>query len=350
MTRSAIDFPHTDPTRIFEHFRGNLGTELLTVAITDFQMFERLRNGPKSPDDLREELQLDERPFVVLLTAMRAMGLIDTNVQGELLLSPVATEHLIPGGDFFMGEYVGLAADSPGVRAMADRLRNNRPAQAKSDDQGAAFIFREGLESAMEHEASARRLTLALSGRAKNVAPYLAANANLEQAKCLLDVGGGTGIYSVACLQRFPQLRAIVWDRPEVLKVAHEFAQEYGVSERLECRAGDMFADPVPTGCDVILLSNILHDWDVPDCQKLVNRCAAALPHGGRLLIHDVFLNDALDGPLPIAYYSATLFTITEGRAYSAAEYGSWLAKAGLKPQAILPTFIHCGILGGVKD
>ena len=92
-----------------------------------------------------------------------------------------------------------------------------------------------------------------------------------------------------------------------------------------------MFRDPVPTGADVVLLSNILHDWDVPECRDLIARCAGALPAGGRLLIHDVFLNDALDGPLPIALYSAALFRLTEGRAYSAAEYRGWLAEAGLR-------------------
>jgi hypothetical protein len=97
------------------------------------------------------------------------------------------------------------------------------------------------------------------------------------------------------------------------------------------------------------LLSNILHDWHVPQNKQLIQRCAAALPSGGQLAIHDVFLNDALDGPLPIALYSAALFCFTEGRAYSAAEYRSWLVEAGLGPGAIEPTLIHCGILPATK-
>ena len=70
---------------------------------------------------------------------------------------------------------------------------------------------------------------------------------------------------------------------------------------------------------------------------------------GGRLVIHDVFLNDALDGPLPIALYSAALFTLTEGRAYSGAEYREWQRAAGLEPGEVVPTLIHCGLLVGVK-
>ena len=165
----------------------------------------------------------------------------------------------------------------------------------------------------------------------------------------LLDVGGGTGIYSVAWLLRHPDLRAIVWDRPEVLKVAVEMAESHGVADRLEARPGDMFRDHIPEVADAILLSNILHDWDVPDCKTLVARSASALRPGGRLLIHDVFLNDALDGPMPIALYSAALFRLTEGRAYSAAEFRTWLVEAGLTPNEIVPTLVHCAVTGGTK-
>ena len=58
-----------------------------------------------------------------------------------------------------------------------------------------------------------------------------------------------------------------MFDRPEVLKVAAEMAAEYGVADRVELVPGDMFVDPLPTGVDLVLLSNILHDWDVPECE-----------------------------------------------------------------------------------
>jgi predicted O-methyltransferase YrrM len=339
--------PATDPTSLFEYFRGSYATELLTAAVAHFGVVGRLAETPQSFADLRDALGLAERPAVVLVTALRAMGLI-AEVAGHLTLTPLAAEHLVPGGMFDVGDYIGLAANSPGVLAMVERLRTNKPANADSS-AGAAFIYRDGLASAMEQAESARHFTLALAGRAKNVAPHLAERVELGQARRLLDVGGGTGIYSIALLLRHPRLRAIVFDRPEVLRVATEMAQKYGVSDRLELIAGDMFADPLPRDCDAVLLSNILHDWDVPQCQHLVERCAAALPAGGRLLVHDVFLNDALDGPLPIALYSAALFTLTEGRAYSVAEYRNWLEEAGLKASPVVPTLVHCGVLCGSK-
>jgi SAM-dependent methyltransferase len=339
--------PEVDPTLIFEHFRGSYGTELLTAAVAHLGLFQRLADEPLSFDTLREQLGLSERAAVVLFTAIRAMKLLEADGAGRLRLTNLAREHLLPGGEFFVGDYLGLAAQSPGVLEMVARLRTNQLARAEASDAGAAFIFREGLDSAMEQENSARRLTLALAGRAKNVAPVLAEKVAFG-TETLLDVGGGTGIYAIACLRRHPQLRAVVFDRPEVLKVAAEFAAEYGVADRLECHPGDMFADPLPTA-DVVLLSNVLHDWDVHECRQLVSRCAASLRPGGRLLVHDVFLNDELDGPLSIALYSASLFSLTEGRAYSGREYRDWLTAAGLLAGEIVPTLIHCGVLTGTK-
>ncbi len=360
---APLRFPQSDPTSIFEFFRGSYGTELLTAAVVEFDLFRRLAERPMSLEELQSDIGLQLRPTVVLVTALRAMGLLAVEAPGRLQLTPLASEHLIPGREFDVSGYIALAGDSPGVREMITRLKTNRPAGASDvatggspvvpsahDDRavsdGTAFIFREGTASAMDVEASARFLTMSLAGRAKNVAPVLSERVSLDGVKTLLDVGGGSGIYSIAWLRRHPALQAIVWDRPEVLKVASEMAQQYGVADRLECVPGNMFADPVPA-CDVCLLSNILHDWDEPECRTLVQRCASALNPGGRLLIHDVLLNDDHSGPLPIALYSAALFTLTEGRAYSAREFQTWLTEAGLTLEPIVPTLVHCAVIGG---
>jgi ubiquinone/menaquinone biosynthesis C-methylase UbiE len=353
MARSLLDQPTTDPTPIFENFRGSYGTELLTAAVAHFSLFSRLSAAAKPAEELAAELQLAERPARVLFTALRAMQLLTSDEAGRLALTAVAKEHLVRSELFFVGDYIGLAADAPGVLSMVERLRLNKPFGAdaatsnanRGDAGGTAFIYREGTPSAMETEDSARRLTLALAGRAKNVAPALARVVDASGCRTLLDLGGGTGIYSIALVQSNSQLRAIVYDRPDVLKVAAELITQYGVQDRIELVAGDMFIDPLPTNMDLVLLSNVLHDWDVPECKALIRRSEKALCNRGRLLIHDVFLNDALDGPLPIALYSAALFTLTEGRAYSAAEYRAMLAEAGLSAGSITPTGIHCGVL-----
>jgi len=349
MKNSAITFPTTDPTPIFELFRGNYATEILVNAVCNLRLFDHLHGEPISWEDLKENAQLEERPMQVLMTALRAMGLIHKDAEGKYSSTDLASEHLGDFLDYNIDGYLRLGADSPGTIEFLDRLRTNAPRGAENSD-GAAFIFKEGMDSAMHKSREARQLTLSLAGRAKNVAPYLAARLDLHGVKTILDLGGGSAIYSIALAQKNPGLKAIVIDSEQVLDVAREFIQEYGVEDQVELRVGDMFSDDLPK-CDGILLSNILHDWDVPECEQLLQRSADRLKPGGKVWIHDIFLNDELDGPLPIALYSAALFTLTEGRAYSAAEYRDMLTKAGLKPaHNIVPTLVHCGVLEGVKE
>ena len=343
--------PAIDPTVIFEYFRGSYGTDLLTAAVAHFDLFTKLKSGPRSVESLQADVGLASRPMSVLLTALRAMRLLRIDEEGRVQLTALSRNHLPARSAFDIGGYIGLAASSPGVLEMVERLRSNQPRGAGGGD-GTAFIYREGVPSAMEQSDLARHFTLSLTGRAKNVAPALAEQVDLGDASLLLDIGGGSGIYSIALLKRYPQLRAIVIDRPEVLRVADEFRQRYNVADRLELREGDMFQSIWPADADAVLLSNVLHDWDIPECQHLLDRCYGALRPGGQLLIHDVFLNDELDGPLPLALYSAALFTLTEGRAYSAAEYRNWLTNAGFEVTELEPrrTLIHCGVLSATKS
>ena len=200
-----------DPTPVFDLFRGSYGTELLTAAVAHFKIFGYLADHPRTLADLGNAIGLEERPAIVLITALRAMQLIKPDEHGRLSLTDVAREHLLPGGPFDIGDYIGLAATTPGVLEMVERLRTNRPASV-GEDGGTAFIYREGLKSAMDQEALARHFTLALAGRAKNVAPVLAERVPLKGVHRLLDMGGGTGIYSVALLRKYPDLQAVILD------------------------------------------------------------------------------------------------------------------------------------------
>ena len=175
-----------------------------------------------------------------------------------------------------MSGYLGLAAESPGVaRRWSSGCAAIGP-QLRDPMSPARRLFF-GRISTQPWNKLAR-----LDGSRwrwpaeRRTWPPLALRVPLDDAHHLLDVGGGTGLYSIAWLQQHPHLRATVWDRPHVLSVAQEMAHEYGVADRLECVAGDMFADAVPEGAEVCLLSNILHDWDTADCRRLIG--AVPLP------------------------------------------------------------------------
>src|SRR5205823_3431494 len=146
--------------------------------------------GPRPYEELQLEFGLSDRAMSVLVTALRAFGLLNLDAGNRLAPSKLARAHLAPGGDFDVSDYLELAADARGVKDLVERLRTNRPAGDDPDGQGAAYIHQEGMKSAMGDERLARWLTERLAGRAANTAALLTQAAPLpDGATRLLDVG-----------------------------------------------------------------------------------------------------------------------------------------------------------------
>jgi SAM-dependent methyltransferase len=154
----------------------------------------------------------------------------------------------------------------------------------------------------------------------------------------LLDIAGGSGIYACAIVARHPHLRATVLEKSPVDQVAKRCLADRGFGDRIDVHIGDMFSDPFPSGCDVHLFSNVLHDWDVDRVQQLLKKSFATLPSGGMLVIHDAHINADKSGPLPVAAYSALLMTITEGKCYSEKEISDFLTAGGFSGITHSPT------------
>ena len=143
-------------------------------------------------------------------------------------------------------------------------------------------------------------------------------------------------------------MRGTVVDQPPVDRICRRLIEERGLAERVHVVPGDMF-DDLPAGCDVHLFSNVLHDWDVPEVQALLNRSHEALPPGGLLIIHDAFVNATKTGPVHVAEYSALLMHSTQGKCYSTAEYAELLEKAGFTPGGYHDTAAARGFMTAVK-
>ena len=101
------------------------------------------------------------------------------------------------------------------------------------------------------------------------VAAALAAAVDLPAGSRVLDVGGGSGVYAIGLVERFPGLRATVLESPPVDAIAARTIREAGLVPRIDVVAADMFAVAWPAGHDVHLFSNVLHDWDEP-AERLV--------------------------------------------------------------------------------
>jgi hypothetical protein len=149
----------------------------------------------------------------------------------------------------------------------------------------------------------------------------------------VLDVGGGSGAIDIELCKRHRHLRSTVYDLPHVAEIAAGKIAAAGLSGRIDTVGGDFFHDAAyPAGHDAIVLSLIMHDWSEADDRRILEKCFAALPSGGAVLICELLVNDQKTGPLPAALMSLNMLVETSGgRNYTAAEYSHWLKDIGFR-------------------
>jgi SAM-dependent methyltransferase len=330
--------PATDPLALYRYRDGLYAADLLAAALVWLDLFSVLDRTPLTLDDLCRRLDLQLRPADVMMTLLKSMGLV-TEEAGVFHLTPVAREHLVKDSPWNLGPYYASMKDRPVTRDYVTVLRTGKPANwASLQDQ-------KSWAAAMREDAFARQFTAAMDCRGVYLGQALARAVDLRGARRLLDVAAGSGIYTCALLAANPQLTARVLERPPVDDIARRCLGERGFADRVEVVAGDIFRDPWPAGADVHLISNVLHDWDVPGVRQLLAKSAEALPAGGTLLVHDVHLDADKSGPLPNAQYSALLMCITEGKCYSVREMESLLEEAGFARPDFKPTAADRSVL-----
>ena len=204
---NRLSIPSTDPVRASsELFNAGFGSKILVAASTRFQVFRRLAAGPLPYERLRQELALAERPMSVFITAAQIVPGLSRRMAGagRLRLTELARTHLVPGGEFDCSDYLELATDAPGVKDLIVRMETD---SQKGDDpggEGAAYVADGKKKSAMENAELAVFFTECLAGRAKNTAALLTELVPLPGAKKIVDIGGGTGIFTAAFLQKIP--------------------------------------------------------------------------------------------------------------------------------------------------
>lgn len=158
--------------------------------------------------------------------------------------------------------------------------------------------------------------------------PGVVSAFDLSRFRQLVDLGGATGHLAIAACERYPRLRATVFDLPQVIPLARATVQQSPARERIECAAGDFFGDALPPA-DLYALGRILHDWSEEKINRLLARIVAALPPGGALLIAERLLDDDLAGPVGAHMQSLNMLICTEGRERSLPQYRQLLERAG---------------------
>src|SRR6185312_15662568 len=121
----------------------------------------------------------------------------------------------------------------------------------------------------------------------------------------------------------------VVLDLPNVCRVADEYLRAAGLDGRARTQAFDMWRDPYPDA-DAHLYSQVFHDWSLDECRGLAAKSLAALPRGGRVIVHELLYDDDKRGPLRAASVNLLMGMLyARGRQYSGAELGALLGDVG---------------------
>jgi predicted O-methyltransferase YrrM len=331
--------PATDPSALYRYRESLAAVDALTAAIVHLDLFTSLADDPADLPTVCRRFSIHPRPTDTLCTLLVANSLLRRDDDGVLHLTDTAREFLVSGGPFDARPYYASIADKPGVADFLAVLRTDRPANWPGEEGEADW------HAAMRTEAFADSFTAAMDCRGRVLGPGLAAALTGSPPRRLLDVGGGSGVYAIAVARAFPQARGTVLEASPVDRIAKRSIADAALDGRIDVVTADMFTDPWPADHDTHLFSNVLHDWNEADCRRLLAKSAASLPDGGRLLVHDMLLDDDKSGPLWAAEYSVLLTTVTQGRLYSPKEIGGWLADLGMRIVARAPTALGRSVL-----
>ncbi|HOW58733.1 MAG TPA: methyltransferase [Candidatus Omnitrophota bacterium] len=118
---------------------------------------------------------------------------------------------------------------------------------------------------------------------------------NFKKHIALMDLGCASAGWSISILKRHKHLKAILVDLPEVHPFMLKEIQKAHLQRRVRLWSGSFF-DVLPKGADVVLLANVLHDWNEANIKKILRQVYRALPRRGKVLVWEFFLEDNFKG------------------------------------------------------
>lgn len=241
-------------------------------------LFDALADGPLADADLALKLGASLRGTSMLAEAMAAMGLVRRSADGVSSLTEFSFSRLTSSSPRSVRGLVEHMRRLLAEWTQLDRavLEGSLPRREKTPERRSAFLG--GMEAGTLLQASAIVPRLGLAGR-----------------KRLLDMGGATGAWSAAFLEQNPDLTAVVVDRPGTRESAEAFIASRGLAGRLSFHGCDFLTDPLPSGFDVVWLSQVLHIFGPEKVLCALRRAYGSLGSGGLLLVHEFLLDR--DGP-----------------------------------------------------
>lgn len=304
------------PMEVLENVRGFMKSRIILTG-AQLDLFTRIGRGEDTAEKLAEKTGTDLRALTRLLDALAALGLLDKQNNRYHLSAPggfLSTEH--PESVLPMVMHMNELWDDWGRltnTVLQGKNPHRTPVTQKDDESVRAFIG-------------------AMHVVGRKLSRQIAAELDLSAHARLLDIGGASGTYTIAFLEKNPNLQAVIFDLPGVLPLAEERIAEAGMSERVELCGGDFYSDPLPGGCDLALLSAIIHQNSPAQNLELYKKIHRALLPGGTLLIRDHVMGEDRVWPPAGAVFAINMLSVTDGGdTYTFEEIRQGLEKAGFR-------------------
>jgi ubiquinone/menaquinone biosynthesis C-methylase UbiE len=274
--------PLTDVRELSRIAYGFMASKAL-FATLNLGLFDRLSGGAKPLHVLADETGVAPKRLLTLITACVSLGLLEQRGDGYAN-APASETYLVRTAPAYFGDYYRFQID-----------RQVYPAFVHLDAalQGAHREFYGLMENVREAESFSR----AQHSGSLGPAHVLARLVDLAGREKLLDVGGGTGAFSITLCRRYPALRATVIDFPAVRDLSERLVEAAGLESRVAFLPGDALETEWPRDQDVILMSYVLSAVAEPMSAELLARAFRSLKDGGLLIVHDFMVEDDRRGP-----------------------------------------------------
>jgi len=285
------------------------------MAGAELDVFGALAERPMTAEALATRLGADLRGTAVLLDALAAMELLEKHDDVYRVPPTVADVLAASGSRSVTGMVCHLANCLRRWGRLAEVVKQGGPADQRPSIRGAEGD-RESFIEAMNdiHRASA--------------APLVAELGPLS-FRHLLDVGGGSGTWTIAFLRAVPGATATLVDLPEVIPIARRRLADEGLGDRVTLVAGDYNADPLPGGADFAWVSAIFHQNSREQNRALAANVFRALEPGGRIAVRDIVMESSRTAPRDGALFAVNMLVATPGGTWTFDEIRSDLLDAG---------------------
>jgi len=316
--------PAFTPDRILQLGLGFWASRTV-LAATELGLFTQLAGGALDAETLRQRLGLHTRAVRDFLDALVALRLLDRN--GDLYSNTPEAEQFL---DRNKPTYVGGLLEMSGARlygfwdALPQALRTGLPQnelKTGGDTFAKLYSTPEKLESFLR----------GMTGISLGAAHAIAEKFPWHKYRTFADVGAAQGAVPVQLALKHPHLQGIGYDLPVVKPIFEKYAAAHQVSDRVKFTSGDFFKDPLPAA-EVIIMGHILHDWNLEQKRKLVEKVYATLPPGGAFIVYEALIDDdRRENAFGLLMSLNMLIETPGGFDYTGSECQAWMREAGFR-------------------